>query len=57
MTHQPRSGAVGDLKSSNGGYAWEDEYQRPWDIVKDDEDGRSLETIIQTMIENRKKKS
>ena len=35
MTHQPRSGAVGDLKSSNGGYAWEDEYQRPWDIVKD----------------------
>lgn len=56
MTHQPRSGAVGDLKSSNGGYAWEDEYQRPWDIVKDDEDGRSLETIIQTMIENRKKK-
>lgn len=52
-----RSGA-GDLKTINGGYSWEDEYQRPWDIVNDgnDDEGRSLETIIQTMIESRKKK-
>ncbi|CUM67255.1 uncharacterized protein PRCAT00004948001 [Priceomyces carsonii] len=49
-------GSVSDLKHNNG-YAWEDQYQRSWDIVKDDEDGtRSLESIIQTMIENRKKK-
>lgn len=54
--NQPRSGAIDDLKSANGGYSWEDEYQRPWDIVKDDDEGRSLETIIQSMIESRKKK-
>lgn len=39
----------------NTGYSWEDEYQRTWDIVKDD-DSRSLEAIIQGMIEGRKKK-
>lgn len=53
---QPRSGTVSDLKGANG-YSWEDEYQRSWDIVKDDESGgRSLETIVRTIIENRKKK-
>ncbi|CAK7901495.1 general transcription and DNA repair factor IIH subunit Ssl1p [[Candida] anglica] len=53
-----RSGAISDLKSANGGYAWEDEYQRSWDVVKDDDrdGGRSLDAIIQTMIDNRKKK-
>ncbi|KAK6454605.1 component of RNA polymerase transcription factor [Scheffersomyces xylosifermentans] len=52
----PPRGPVSDLKGQNG-YAWEDEYQRSWDIVKDDEHGgRSLENIIKTMIENRKKK-
>ncbi|KAF3985642.1 hypothetical protein FT663_05215 [Candidozyma haemuli var. vulneris] len=44
-------------QSSSGGYAWEDEYKRPWDIVKDDdESGRSMETLIQKTIEIRKKK-
>lgn len=42
--------------SAQGGYSWEDQYQRPWDIVKDDDSGSSLETVIRTMIENRKKK-
>ncbi|KAK6465133.1 component of RNA polymerase transcription factor [Scheffersomyces coipomensis] len=46
---------ISDLKGSNG-YAWEDEYQRSWDIVKDNDNGGSLELVIQTMIENRKKK-
>jgi transcription initiation factor TFIIH subunit 2 len=55
-SNAPKHGAISDLKGANG-YAWEDEYQRSWDIVKDSEDGeRSLETVIQTMIERRKKK-
>lgn len=53
---QPRSGNIADLKSASGGYAWEDEIQRSWDIVKDDNGGGSLEMIVQAMIENRKKK-
>lgn len=48
--------AVSDLKGANG-YSWEDEFQRPWDIVQDNEEqGASLESMIQTMIESRKKK-
>lgn len=44
-------------QGASGGYAWEDEYQRTWDIVKNDEDGeRSLESLVQQMIEARKKK-
>ncbi|KAK6204431.1 component of RNA polymerase transcription factor [Scheffersomyces amazonensis] len=46
---------VSELKGANG-YAWEDEYQRSWDIMKDNDNGQSLEMIIQSMIENRKKK-
>jgi transcription initiation factor TFIIH subunit 2 len=53
---QNQNQSISELKNSNG-YSWEDEYQRSWDIVKDDEnEGRSLESIIQLMIENRKKK-
>lgn len=59
VTKRTRSKAtpnkVSDLKGANG-YSWEDQYQRSWDIVKDDDDTRSLESIIQKMIENRKKK-
>lgn len=44
------------LKTSTGGYAWEDDIQRSWDIVKDDDTGASLENLIQTLVENRKKK-
>ncbi|KAI3404423.2 hypothetical protein KGF56_002820 [Candida oxycetoniae] len=51
-----RSGEISDLKRENG-YAWEDEYQRSWDIVKDDKLGSgSFEAMVQTIIENRKKK-
>ncbi|GEQ67596.1 hypothetical protein JCM33374_g1261 [Metschnikowia sp. JCM 33374] len=46
-----------DFKSASGAYAWEDEYQRTWDIVKEDGDGsNSLESLVQQMIEQRKKK-
>ncbi|KAM9918469.1 hypothetical protein OXX59_008640 [Metschnikowia pulcherrima] len=40
----------------NQGYAWEDQYQRTWDIVKEDGEGHSLESLVQQMIEARKKK-
>ncbi|ODQ82107.1 hypothetical protein BABINDRAFT_46317 [Babjeviella inositovora NRRL Y-12698] len=44
-----------ELKGANGGYAWEDEYQRSWDIVKED-DGGSLEGIVTSLVEARKKR-
>lgn len=58
MAKRTRSKATNtELKNSSGGYAWEDEYQRTWDIVKDDAEGeRSLESLVQQMIEARKKK-
>ena len=49
--------AVTGLKGAKGGYSWEDELQRPWDIVNDDADGeQSLMFLVQQMIEARKKK-
>lgn len=49
-------GEISDLKKANG-YAWEDEYQRSWDIVKDDEQGgSSFEAMVKSIIESRKKK-
>lgn len=48
---------VTDLKNPSGGYAWEDEYQRTWDLMKDDGDGgHSLEQLVQQTIDARKKK-
>lgn len=52
-----RTGTPNDLKGASGGYSWEDQYQRSWEITKEaDDESQSLEAIIQTMIENRKKK-
>ncbi|QPG73131.1 hypothetical protein FOA43_000436 [Brettanomyces nanus] len=42
------------LKGSSGGYSWEDEYRRSWDIVQEDESG-SLETIVSGLVESQKK--
>lgn len=40
-----------------GSYSWEDEYQRTWDIVKEEDEGdRSLRLLVHRMIEARKKK-
>ncbi|WEJ95833.1 hypothetical protein PSN45_003361 [Yamadazyma tenuis] len=55
-TANPASRNANDKKGANGAYAWEDEYQRTWDIVKDDDSGQTLESLIQNMIESRKKK-
>ncbi|CAI5756743.1 unnamed protein product [Candida verbasci] len=56
-TRARKSGTTDDnLKGNNGGYSWEDEYQRSWDIVKDDDQQGSFESMVQQIIENRKKK-
>lgn len=44
-----------ELKGKDGGYSWEDEYQRSWDIVKEDEGG-SLAGIVAGLIESKKKR-
>ncbi|ODQ65760.1 component of the core form of RNA polymerase transcription factor [Nadsonia fulvescens var. elongata DSM 6958] len=44
-----------NLKGANGGYAWEDEYQRSWDLVQEDEGG-SLAGILAGLVEARKKR-
>ncbi|OBA20802.1 TFIIH basal transcription factor complex, subunit SSL1 [Metschnikowia bicuspidata var. bicuspidata NRRL YB-4993] len=45
------------LKSASGAYAWEDQYQRPWDLVAADGDaGASLELLVQQAIERRRNK-
>lgn len=43
------------LKGASGGYAWEDEYRRSWDIVQEDESG-SIETIVSGLVESQKKR-
>lgn len=56
----PKGGANGSqsikaLKGANGGYAWEDQYHRSWDIVMDDE-GDNLEGVVAGMVEAAKKR-
>lgn len=48
-------GSVQDLKSANGGYAWEDAIQRTWDVVQEDEGG-SLAGVVAGMVEANKKR-
>ncbi|ODV86248.1 hypothetical protein CANARDRAFT_27501 [[Candida] arabinofermentans NRRL YB-2248] len=43
------------LKGASGGYAWEDEYRRSWDIVQEDESG-SIESIVLGLVESQKKR-
>jgi transcription initiation factor TFIIH subunit 2 len=43
------------LKGASGGYAWEDEYRRSWDIVQEDESG-SIESIVSGLVESQKKR-
>ncbi|KAH3684909.1 hypothetical protein WICPIJ_004106 [Wickerhamomyces pijperi] len=50
-----RKAPQAELKGTSGGYAWEDEIQRSWDIVKEDEAG-SLAGIVSGLVESRKKR-
>lgn len=49
------SQSIKSLKGANGGYAWEDEYHRSWDIVMED-DGDNLEGVVAGMVEASKKR-
>lgn len=44
-----------ELKGANGGYTWEDEYHRSWDIVKEDAAG-SLAGVVSGLLESKKKR-
>lgn len=54
-TGDPKLRINESLKGASGGYAWEDEIQRSWDIVQEDKAG-SLETIVNGLTELRKKR-
>ncbi|AAS52258.1 ADR338Cp [Eremothecium gossypii ATCC 10895] len=45
-----------NLQGVNGGYAWEDEIQRSWDLVKVDNEG-NMAALVASIIEARKKRS
>lgn len=45
-----------NLQGANGGYAWEDEIKRSWDLVKVDEDG-DMSSLAASIIESRKKRT
>ncbi|CCH60165.1 hypothetical protein TBLA_0C03620 [Henningerozyma blattae CBS 6284] len=44
------------LVGESGGYAWEDEIKRSWDLVKVDEDD-DMSTLVASIIEQRKKRA
>ncbi|CCH43771.1 General transcription factor IIH subunit 2 [Wickerhamomyces ciferrii] len=44
-----------EIQGANGGYSWEDEYQRSWDIVKEDEAG-SIAGIVSGLLQHQKKR-
>lgn len=43
------------LKGQSGGYSWEDEYHRSWDVVQEDAAG-SLAGVVAGLVEDAKKK-
>ncbi|KAI8323260.1 TFIIH basal transcription factor complex, subunit SSL1 [Martensiomyces pterosporus] len=43
------------LKGADGGYAWEEEYKRSWDVIQEDESG-SLQSAVQGIQEQLKRK-
>lgn len=45
-----------NLQGLNGGYAWEEDIQRSWDLVKVDDEG-NMAAVVASIIEARKKRS
>ncbi|AMD21198.1 HEL082Cp [Eremothecium sinecaudum] len=45
-----------NLQGVNGGYAWEDDIQRSWDLVKVDDEG-NMAALVASIIEARKKRA
>lgn len=50
-----KEGPLEELKGAGGGYAWELEIQRLWDVVKED-DGGLLDTVVHLLVSSRKKR-
>ncbi|SCU85902.1 LADA_0D10682g1_1 [Lachancea dasiensis] len=45
-----------NLQGANGGYAWEEDIQRSWDLVKVDDEG-NMAALVSSIIEARKKRA
>ncbi|KAG2222251.1 hypothetical protein INT45_010664 [Circinella minor] len=44
-----------DDDAGNGGYAWEEEYKRSWDVLQEDEEGR-LSSVVAQLQQQRKRR-
>lgn len=44
-----------DDDAGNGGYAWEEEYKRSWDILQEDSEGR-LSSVVSQLQQQRKRR-
>ncbi|KAJ2452010.1 hypothetical protein GGF42_004123 [Coemansia sp. RSA 2424] len=45
----------GDLKGADGGYAWEEEYKRSWDVIQEDASG-SIQSVVMGINDQRSRK-
>ena len=45
-----------NLQGASGGYAWEEDIQRSWDLVKVDDEG-NMAALVSSIIEARKKRT
>ncbi|KAJ2464185.1 hypothetical protein GGI02_005051, partial [Coemansia sp. RSA 2322] len=45
----------GGMKGADGGYAWEEEYKRSWDMIQEDESG-SIQSIVTGLNDQRSRK-
>ncbi|KAJ2880984.1 hypothetical protein IWW38_005865, partial [Coemansia aciculifera] len=45
----------GDLKGADGGYAWEEEYKRSWDVIQEDASG-SIQSAVMGLNDQRSRK-
>lgn len=44
-----------DDDAGNGGYAWEEEYKRSWDVLQEDAEGR-LSSVVSQLQKQRKRR-
>ncbi|KAI8977409.1 Ssl1-like-domain-containing protein [Mycotypha africana] len=48
-------GGAHDEEPGNGGYAWEEEYKRSWDVLQEDAEGR-LSSVVSQLQQQRKRR-
>lgn len=44
-----------DEDAGKGGYSWEEEYKRSWDVLQEDEEGR-LSSVVAQLQQQRKRR-